>query len=232
MLGNLYPPNTDSAVTATTAALPGSVILDMPPAGDQGSQSSCAAWAAIYEAGSYGYHLQTGLAYNDSTVLSPAYSYNQITRGDCTCTSLIDNLNILKYQGASPLSNMAYSDTECSLVPDSVQIKKAANFKISKWAIVKADDLSTIKRLLFEKHVLIIVIAVDEDFEHLSSPFIWNETQHSSGQLHAVTVTGYDDSKNIFRIMNSWGNLWADNGFAWIDYNYFKINVMDCFAVY
>ncbi|MEZ4955452.1 MAG: C1 family peptidase [Saprospiraceae bacterium] len=36
---------------------------------------------------------------------------------------------------------------------------------------------------------------------------------------HAMTIVGYDDGKNAFRIVNSWGTNWGDNGFAWVDYS-------------
>ena len=38
---------------------------------------------------------------------------------------------------------------------------------------------------------------------------------------HAVIVCGYDDEKQLFRIMNSWGESYADNGFVWITYDAF-----------
>ncbi len=227
-----YPANTDSAVTLTTGMLPVSVLLDMPPAGNQGTQGSCSAWATIYAAGSYTYHLQTGAAYDSSVLLSPSYSYNQIARGNCTCTSITDNLNILKYQGASSLSEMAYSDAECARQPDSAQAAKAVAFKISKWATVKASDTALIKRLLFEKHVLVISVQVSAAFKQLSAPFIWNETQPATGGPHAIAVTGYDENMHAFRIMNSWSGGWADNGFAWMDYDFFTVNAADCFVVY
>lgn len=233
MFDTVYPPNKDSAVTLTTGQLPGAVMLDAPPVGDQGSQGSCAAWAAVYAAGSYWHHLLTGSSYTDSTILSPSYSYNQITKGNCTCTSIIDNLNILKYQGASPLITMPYSHDECSRQPDSIQKKAAGNFKIDKWAIVKKEDIPRIKRLLFEKHIAIIVVHVSANFEKLDYPFIWKEGQPATGELHAVAVTGYDETKNAFKLMNSWGSKWGENGFAWIDYDFFKMNAAeDCFVVF
>ncbi len=33
-----------------------------------------------------------------------------------------------------------------------------------------------------------------------------------------MVVIGYNDTKNAFKVMNSWGTKWGDNGFAWIDY--------------
>jgi C1A family cysteine protease len=36
-----------------------------------------------------------------------------------------------------------------------------------------------------------------------------------------MVIVGYDDSKNAWRVMNSWGASWCENGYGWIDYNFF-----------
>jgi C1A family cysteine protease len=42
-----------------------------------------------------------------------------------------------------------------------------------------------------------------------------------------MVICGYNDAKKAFRVMNSWGKGWADNGFAWIDYDFFAQNLVD-----
>ncbi|RKO94392.1 hypothetical protein BDK51DRAFT_7354, partial [Blyttiomyces helicus] len=37
---------------------------------------------------------------------------------------------------------------------------------------------------------------------------------------HAMTVTGYDDSKNAFLVCNNWGSTWGLDGFCWFPYTY------------
>lgn len=36
---------------------------------------------------------------------------------------------------------------------------------------------------------------------------------------HAFVVVGYDDSRELFRVKNSWGTAWADGGYAWVSYD-------------
>src|SRR5574344_227390 len=38
---------------------------------------------------------------------------------------------------------------------------------------------------------------------------------------HAMVLSGYDDSKHAFRVRNSWGPSWGDNGSIWVDYDFF-----------
>lgn len=36
---------------------------------------------------------------------------------------------------------------------------------------------------------------------------------------HAVMIVGWSDQLGAWRIQNSWGNWWGENGYMWIDYN-------------
>lgn len=37
---------------------------------------------------------------------------------------------------------------------------------------------------------------------------------------HALTIIGYDDSINCFKIVNSWSDSWGEKGFCYIPYDY------------
>jgi hypothetical protein len=39
---------------------------------------------------------------------------------------------------------------------------------------------------------------------------------------HAMMVVGYNDTIQAFKVLNSWGNTWGDNGYCWIGYNIFN----------
>jgi len=52
-----------------------------------------------------------------------------------------------------------------------------------------------------------------------------NNTIYSGGNTitsgHAILVVGYDDSRQAFKILNSWGTNWGGaGGYAWLPYNY------------
>jgi hypothetical protein len=47
---------------------------------------------------------------------------------------------------------------------------------------------------------------------------------------HAMTVVGYDDARQAFRLVNSWGKQWGDRGFAWISYEAFNSNVRESYT--
>ena len=46
-----------------------------------------------------------------------------------------------------------------------------------------------------------------------------------------MAVVGYSEDRQAFRIINSWGDWWADNGYAWIGYSTFKTLVNEAYAL-
>jgi hypothetical protein len=65
-----------------------------------------------------------------------------------------------------------------------------------------------------------------------SSSIISYDTDTYKGQhaYHAMALVGYDDVKQAFRVRNSWGTSWGDNGSIWIDYDFFCTKF--CFAAF
>lgn len=49
---------------------------------------------------------------------------------------------------------------------------------------------------------------------------------------HAMTVVGYDDARQAFRLVNSWGTRWADKGLCWVKYADFAVFTKYAFRVY
>jgi len=43
----------------------------------------------------------------------------------------------------------------------------------------------------------------------------------SDSSWHSLVIVGYDDNDKTFTIANSWGDYWGDNGYFYLDYEYF-----------
>src|SRR5664279_702581 len=155
----IYSPDTSSSLAS-------SLILDMPASGNQGSQGSCAAWAVVYGLGSYYVHTTTGKSYSDTGNLSPKFTYDQIAKGDCGCTSLIDHLYLLREEGAPSLGLMPYDPTDCSLQPDILQFHNALNYRIKGFESVDMHNASLIKRALSAKKPVVFALSLI----HISEP--------------------------------------------------------------
>jgi hypothetical protein len=50
-------------------------------------------------------------------------------------------------------------------------------------------------------------------------------------ESHGMTVVGYDEERQAFKLINSWGRNWADQGYGWIDYQTFKANLEEAYAM-
>lgn len=48
---------------------------------------------------------------------------------------------------------------------------------------------------------------------------------------HCVMLAGHDDSKQAFKVRNSWGTSWGLNGYFYMDYDYFFSNLCSDFWV-
>jgi C1A family cysteine protease len=117
---------------------------------------------------------------------------------------------------------MPYSDINgCSLMPTSSQLIEAANYKISSYVKIVNSDRNAIKTMVFSNHPVIITIIADNSFVNAKSGFIWKVNSGSGALPHTLIICGYDDSKNAYKVMNSWGTSWADGGYSWIDYDFF-----------
>lgn len=57
-----------------------------------------------------------------------------------------------------------------------------------------------------------------EEKQNIGAAVLSNTGMH---QMHAMTIVGYDDNKygGAYQIMNSWGDVWGDNGFIWVKYD-------------
>ena len=79
--------------------------------------------------------------------------------------------------------------------------------------------------------------SLDHAFEHGGIPFPRPSEEITGG--HAVMAVGYDDGKKIrnpgggpettgaFRIRNSWGRAWGEDGYGWLPYRFVEEGLAD-----
>ncbi|NOQ25500.1 MAG: hypothetical protein GQ564_09080 [Bacteroidales bacterium] len=200
--------------------LPTSVDLVVPPVGDQGGEGSCVAWGVAYAGRSTSYQNTYGGAYSTSTnIFSPEYVYNQIKVTDCGSGAYTtDGLDLLVDQGVCTWSTMPYTDVDCDDMPNATQIAEAANYKISSYATVAVTE-AAIKEQLAAGKIVVVAGTVYPQFMNLGYDEIITTAQGRKYGGHCYACVGYDDAKDAFKFMNSWGTSWSTNGFGWIDYD-------------
>jgi hypothetical protein len=199
----------------------------MPPPGDQGQQLSCVAWSVAYAIKSYqeknenGWDLTNGGEVIADHVFSPAYIYNQINRGEDKGSIAPDALNVVAQQGVPTMADMPYTDQDYRTQPSEAQKAAAAPYKIATWRQVDVKDVDAVKAQLASGFPVMILIPVDKTFMDAKPGDIWHEFVGDDLGGHAIVAVGYDNDKHAFKIINSWSKYWGDDGYGWIDYDFF-----------
>ena len=206
----------------------------MPVPGDQGQQSSCVAWAVGYALKSYQEAMERNwplAQFNHQ--FSPAFIYNQL-RTSCNSGIVISNaLNLIHAQGCASLAMMAYDPYSCDLLPNATQRNEAAQYTIDSWARVNQADLLAVKEQLAGGYPVVLGLHLDKDFERLSSSNpVWGSNNSEYTAFHAVCAVGYDDYKQAFKAINSWGANFGDKGYFWITYNLFPLRCVEAYVAY
>lgn len=214
--------NLKDAPLSLLKAAPAVLNLNTPPVGDQGSEGSCVAWGTTYAGRSISWQALNPATWSISVnIFSPEYTYNQIKSGDCSGGSYITKgLDLLVSQGAVPWSIMPYSDVNgCSLMPTADQMAIAANYKVASYSRVSITS-AAIKAALVSGKPVIVGGPVNRAFMYLTGTTVLTTFSGKNLGGHCYCVVGYDDSKQAFKVQNSWNTTWGSNGFGYIGYNY------------
>jgi C1A family cysteine protease len=98
-------------------------------------------------------------------------------------------------------------------------------YKAKAWGYVDSSrwipSVAALKEALCEYGPLAVAVAVTPAFRAYKSG-VFNEGS-TEDVNHGVTLVGWDESKEAWRIKNSWGTDWGESGFMWISYGCNKI---------
>jgi len=215
-----------------SGSLPSKVDLSpyFPPIGNQGSYGTCVAWAVGYNHKSFleAWDDDHRESFTDAQKFSPKYLFWSIpsaSKGaDCNGTGFEPAYDVLISSGISTMATSPYTGLgDCSSSPSSSENTNAAQYKIQSYREVELNT-QKIKEYLAQHRALSFGAKLGDNFMSANSDAIHSsDTYGYTGQhaYHAMTLCGYDDSKSAFRIVNSWGTGWGDNGYLWVDYDYF-----------
>jgi hypothetical protein len=215
--------------------LPAAVDLTpfCPEVRHQGYIFSCVGWAAGYGALS----IQRAILNRctDKQVItrnahSALFLYNQIKKEDCNKGSRIsDALSFLSKNGDCLARQFDFDVNDCASQPDSNVNIQAKRFAIEDFlTLFGSSEIATekvlrVKKALAKNKPVVIGMLVLRNFYELKNAQYWHPSLGNTAPAggHAMVVVGYDDRKEAFRLMNSWGKNWGDNGFIWVKYKDF-----------
>lgn len=205
-----------------------------PDVRHQGDIFSCVGWSTGYGAMT----IQSAIVNEttDRTVInenahSALFLYNQIkTPGTCMKgTKISKALDFLSENGNCLAGQFDFDVENCDSMPSEALKTFAQDYVIEDYLALYGtkDDpdfkVSQVKKTLAKKRPVIIGMSIKKNFYLLKDAKYWHpnigETAPAGG--HAMVVVGYDDRKEAFRLFNSWGKNWGDNGFIWVKYKDF-----------
>jgi hypothetical protein len=116
----------------------------------------------------------------------------------------------------------------CAKQPDASLMQSAQQNTIKDYlSLFQTIDEASLKiqktkQSLAEGKPVVIGVEIKYNFLDLKKDNpVWDPTKGLTlfAGGHAMCLIGYDDGKQAFEVLNSWGEKWGDNGFGWIKYS-------------
>jgi hypothetical protein len=213
------------------ATLPRKLDLSgtLPGPRDQVDTSTCTSWSTTYAAASHAAR-RNGLG--AALILSPSFTYN-VVAGDHTCrfpTSTSATLDVLKNVGTLPIEEYVFDAGWCGRQPTPAEKQRAGRYRIKNWSRFDAADLTMVKQQLTRGVAVVFGMRVGATVMGWRGDGVITEDRDLGGS-HAMVVVGFDDDRQAFRILNSWGRNWGDGGYGWFGYDFWKRNVKVGFVI-
>jgi hypothetical protein len=228
--------------------IPKEVRLDdfVPEVRNQGTAENSGGWAVGYYLASTEWALITNqsnkamittFAYDPLHLNAEAGEDNNPCGGEVYLPNLFQQLvfNGAKRMHIDPSNcqQTASFNKEQSLL-DFVEIQRLSGLDTPS-----EKDVLSIKYTLATYHPVVFSMRIPESFEYVAKDGLFRPSERERQRTtltrtHALTIVGFDDHLfgGAFRVVNSWGEEWGDEGYGWISYEDFQIFHESSYMVY
>lgn len=140
---------------------------------------------------------------------------------------LRNGMKAINRWGICSEQSWSYDISKFRVKPSRAAYNEASRKKIIDYARIP-QSLTHLKSVLAQNDPFVFGFSVYESFESdqvaqtgiMSMP---NPRENMMGG-HAVLAVGYDDSRSVFIIRNSWGVRWGDKGYFYMPYSFITDN--------
>jgi C1A family cysteine protease len=202
-----------------------------PPVRTQGGCGSCWAFAAAasFEAN---YYIQT----KDTIDISDKVIIDCFTENGCNGGFAGNVFYKMVESGKRILSekSVPYKMKNDTCVKSDAKLGYMAlkygyldnNKFVTKEQTLTKEGIFEIKKMIAKYGSVATMVVSSPDFFSLRTDTVLKDSIYSNGKFnsnHVIQIIGWDDDKQAWLIRNSWGDNWANKGYAWIHYNHINI---------
>jgi C1A family cysteine protease len=198
---------------------------NLPPVYDQGELGSCTAnaLAALFQ---FVDQRTTQTSFMPSRLF---IYYNERVIEDCVLydsgAQLRDGITAIVKQGVCVESQWPYDPVKFTTQPSTDCYTQALFHQATVYLRIDNTKIGDIKSCLAQGFPIAAGFTVYSAFESdtVSKTGILSLPQSTEQILggHAILIVGYDDTKQVFIVRNSWGTDWGDRGYFYAPYTYF-----------
>lgn len=145
-----------------------------------------------------------------------------------------DGIKACNRTGIAPEDLWPYDISRFAMRPPYEAYEAAAKNKIRFYASVDNRSVDNIRLAVFHEVPVVFGITLFDNFDDYAGGILQHPHQALDESIggHCMYIIGYDDSKSAFKVRNSWGNDWGENGNVWISYEYMTSRlVSDLWAI-
>lgn len=209
----------------TKKVIPTSIDLSsyFPIVKDQGQLANSTAFpvSSVYE-----YYAKRNHKTIDISELFIYYNTRDLLgkAGEIVGVSLFDTIEAVKKKGACSTKNHPYDIDSITTKPSEEAYTEGQQQLVKRADRVNIDE-EDFKQALSDGHPVIIGLKIFESFYPKNDSGIVSFPKAEEEQLnnysnHALLIVGYNEDQKLFKLRNSWGIDFGDNGYCYAPYDY------------